>query len=117
MGRGDRPDSGSGGVSLNIDNEDSPEPIYSPAELTRVERPPWWRALIVAVRASPAWPYIRDSFAWQVAVRFLYDWGGRDATLIAWSGLVSLLPLLLAVPIITIAALRLVGVDVTSGDQ
>ncbi len=116
MEGGDRPDRGSGGLSLR-GGDDPGEPIFSPAELARVERPPWWRASIAAVRASPAWPYVRDSFAGQVALRFLYDWGGRDATLIAWSCLVSLLPLLLAVPIITIAALRLVGVDVTHGDQ
>lgn len=115
MGRGDPPDRRSSGLSLS--GGDRMEPIYSPAELARVERPPWWRALIAAVRASPVWPYIRDSFAWQVALRFLFDWGGRDATLIAWSCLVSLLPLLLAVPILTIAVLRLVGVDVTRGDQ
>ncbi len=116
MGRGDRPDSGSRGLFLS-GGDDRLEPIYSPAELARVESPPWWRALLVGLRASPVWPYVRDSFVWQVLKRFLNDWGGRDATLIAWACLVSLLPLLLAVPIVTIAVLRLVGVDVTSGDQ
>jgi membrane protein len=116
MERGDRPDRDSGGLSLT-GGDDRVEPIYSPAELARVERPPWWRALIAAVRASPVWPYVRDSLAWQVALRFISDWGGRDATLIAWACLVSLLPLLLAVPIVTIAVLRLVGVDITHGDQ
>jgi membrane protein len=95
---------------------DLPEPIYSPTELRRVE-PPWWRVLLAQLRTSRLWPDIRDSFAGQVALRYINDWGGRDATLIAWAGLVSLLPLLLAVPLSTIAALHLIGVDVTSGDQ
>lgn len=113
----DRSQTGSSGLSPSGDDPDLAEPIYSPDELARVERPAWWRLLIVAARASPAWPYVHDSFAGQVALRFLYDWGGRDATLIAWAGLVSLLPLLLAVPIVTIVALHLVGVDLSHGEQ
>lgn len=117
MEHGDRSQTGSSGLSPRRDDPDPAEPIYSPDELARVERPAWWRPLIAAVRGSPAWPYLHDSFAGQVALRFLYDWGGRDATLIAWAGLVSLLPLLLAVPIVTIVALHLVGVDLNHGEQ
>ena len=113
----DRSQTGSSGLSPGAGKPEPAEPIYSPAELARVERPPWWRALVVAARGSPAWPYLHDSFAGQVARRFLNNWGAQDATLIAWAGLVSILPLLLAVPIATIAALHLVGVDVTHGEQ
>lgn len=112
-----RSQTGSSGLSPTGGDPDPAEPIYSPEELARVERQAWWRPLVVAVRGSPAWPYLHDSFAVQVALRFLYDWGGRDATLIAWAGLVSLLPLLLAVPIVTIVALHLVGVDISHGEQ
>lgn len=113
----DRFQAGSHGHPPDAGDPDQAEPIYSPDELARVERPPWWRAFAVAARASPAWPFLQRSFAGQVGLRFLYDWGSRDATLIAWAGLVSLLPLLLAVPIVTIVALRLVGVDLNHGEQ
>ncbi len=113
----DRSQTGSSGLSPSGGDPEPAEPIYSPDELARVERPPGWRPLVAAVRHSPAWPYVRESFAIQVALRFLNDWGARDATLIAWTGLVSVLPLLLAVPIVTIVALRLVGVDLNHGDQ
>ena len=116
MERGERPGTGSSDLSLDVDG-DQAEPIYAPEELSRIEQPPWWRALVVRARGSPLWPRIRDSFPGQVALEFMKDWGARDATLIAWAGLVSLLPLLLAVPIATIAALHLVGVDVTTGEQ
>ena len=113
----DRSQTGSSGPSPSAGEPEPAKPIYSPAELARVERPPWRRASVAAIRATPAWPYVRDSFAWQVAFRFFTDWGARDATLIAWAGLVSILPLLLAVPILTIIALRLVGVDLNHGEQ
>lgn len=93
------------------------EPIYSPDELARAEQPAWWREVGIAVRDSPAWPSIRHSVAGQVVLRFFNDWGNRDATLIAWAGLVSLLPLMLAVPVVSILALHLIGVDVNHGEE
>jgi membrane protein len=93
------------------------EPIYEPGELLEAEQPPWWRALVSSVRHSEAWPYIQRSLAGQVVLRFFNDWGNRDASQIAWSGLVSVLPLLLAAPVVSVVVLRLVGVDVNHGEE
>lgn len=90
--------------------------IYSPEQLARVERPLWRRLVLDRLERGEAWPRVRDSFAGQVLIRFLEDAGARDATLIAWSCLVSLLPLLIAVPVVTVQVLRVVGIDVSDLD-
>ncbi|MGH7918319.1 MAG: YihY/virulence factor BrkB family protein [Candidatus Dormibacteraceae bacterium] len=93
------------------------QPIFSPEQLAAVERPAWRRAALDRLRQSAIWPHLRDGLPGQVLVRFVADWGARDATLIAWSGLVSLLPLLLAVPVSTVQVLHLVGIDVNHVEQ
>lgn len=112
----DAPRTGSSDLSRSA-HEERAKPIYSPDELRRAEQPPGWRALGGRAAGNPVWRYVQGSFAGQVTLRFLNDWGGRDATLIAWAGLVSLLPLLIVVPIVTIAVLRLMGVDISNGEQ